>query len=189
MKFSTKCPKKCLLHHFRLSLIVVAVCAFSYVAEAVPTPAPTAAPTAAPTQKPEPTPTPDPVPASLTLTIGKAKATVELARNEETRERGLMYRTDMDDNAGMLFVLPSAEKATFWMKNTKIPLSIAFIDKNGAILEIYDMKPEDETQTVSQSTQVVYALEMNLHWFELNGVKPGDKIAVSPVPWSMLTPR
>jgi uncharacterized membrane protein (UPF0127 family) len=80
----------------------------------------------------------------------------------------------------MIFLLPAVTTATFWMKNTLIPLSIAFIDKNGVILEIHDMKPRDETITRSDSDNVAYALETNLHWFALNGVKPGDKIEPAP---------
>ena len=76
--------------------------------------------------------------------------------------------------------MPNVAQATFWMKNTLIPLSVAFLDKNGVILEIHDMKPLDETITRSDSDQMAYALEMNLHWFTLNGIKPGDKIDPPP---------
>jgi len=91
-----------------------------------------------------------------------------------------MYRTSLPDNQGMIFLLPQVTTATFWMKNTLIPLSIAFIDKNGVILEIHDMKAQDETITRSDSDQIAYALETNLHWFALNGVKLGDKIDLRP---------
>ena len=97
-----------------------------------------------------------------------------------------MYVTKMPDNDGMLFVLPVGH-AEFWMKNTLIPLSVAFIDKDGVILEIHDMQPADPTmpdnqlpRTRSDSDQVAYAIETNLHWFALNGIKPGDKITPPP---------
>src|ERR1700683_2808543 len=118
--------------------------------------------------------------AKVTLHIGKASLTTEIAATGPQQERGLMYVTKLPDNDGMIFLLPTVTTATFWMKNTLIPLSVAFIDKNGVILEIHDMKALDETITRSDSDQVAYALETNLHWFALNGVKPGDKIQPPP---------
>lgn len=126
-----------------------------------------------------PTDTVEPM-AKVTLHIGKASLTTEIAATAAQEERGLMYVTKMPDNDGMIFLLPKVTTATFWMKNTLIPLSVAFIDKNGVILEIHDMKPQDETITRSDSDQVAYALETNLHWFTLNGIKPGDKIDPAP---------
>jgi uncharacterized membrane protein (UPF0127 family) len=118
--------------------------------------------------------------AKVTLHLGKTSLTTEIAASSAQEERGLMYRPKLGDNDGMIFLLPKVTTATFWMKNTLIPLSIAFLDKNGAILEIHDMKPMDETITRSDSDQVAYALETNLHWFALNGIKPGDKIDPAP---------
>ena len=118
--------------------------------------------------------------AKVTLHIGKASLTTQIAASSAQQERGLMYVTKMPDNDGMIFLLPKITTATFWMKNTLIPLSIAFIDKDGVILEIHDMKALDETITRSDSDQVAYALETNLHWFALNGIKPGDKIDPPP---------
>ncbi len=118
--------------------------------------------------------------APVTLHIDKATLTTEIAATPAQRERGLMYREKLPDNDGMIFIMPSVGPATFWMKNTLIPLSIAFLDHKGVILEIHDMKPLDETITHSESDQVAYALETNLHWFALNGIKPGDKITPAP---------
>jgi uncharacterized protein len=118
--------------------------------------------------------------AKVTLHLGKVSLTTEIAATSAQQERGLMYVTKLGDNEGMIFLLPQVTTATFWMKNTLIPLSIAFIDKNGVILEIHDMKPMDETITRSDSDKVAYALETNLHWFSLNDVKPGDKIDPAP---------
>jgi uncharacterized membrane protein (UPF0127 family) len=124
--------------------------------------------------------------AKVTLHVGKASLTTEIAATHAQEERGLMFVTKLPDNDGMIFLLPLGP-AEFWMKNTLIPLSVAFIDKNGVILEIHDMKPGDPTvpdsllpRTRSDSDQVAYALETNLHWFALNGVKPGDKIDPAP---------
>jgi uncharacterized protein len=122
-----------------------------------------------------------------TLHIDKATLNTLVAATPDQEERGLMYVTKLPDNDGMLFMLPSITTASFWMKNTLIPLSVAFIDKNGTILEIHDMQPGDPNVpdnqlpiTRSTSDQVAFALETNLHWFALNGIKAGDKIAPPP---------
>jgi uncharacterized membrane protein (UPF0127 family) len=112
--------------------------------------------------------------------IGHATLSAEIAATEQEGEIGLMYRRSMPDNDGMLFVLP-VQRAVFWMENTYIPLSIAFLDKDGTILELHDMKALDLSHTVSDSDQVAYAIETNLHWFDLNGIKPGMKIDPPPV--------
>jgi uncharacterized membrane protein (UPF0127 family) len=121
------------------------------------------------------------------LQVGKVPITVQIADDEPKREYGLMFRPSLPDNAGMIFELPVGP-ATFWMKNTEIPLSVAFIDPDGTILEIHDMKAEDTSITRSDSANVAYALEMNLHWFALNGIKPGDRITPAPATWAHPTP-
>jgi hypothetical protein len=125
--------------------------------------------------------------AKVTLHIGKASLTTQIAATGAQQERGFMWVTKLPDNDGMIFLLPKITTAEFWMKNTLIPLSVAFIDKNGVILEIHDMQPGDPTVpdsdlpvTRSDSNQVAYALETNLHWFALNGIKPGDKLDPAP---------
>jgi uncharacterized membrane protein (UPF0127 family) len=131
--------------------------------------------------------------ATVTLHIDKASVNAKVAATPEQEERGLMYVTKMPDNDGMLFILPVGH-AEFWMKNTLIPLSVAYIDEKGAILEIHDMQPGDPSvpddqlpRTPSDSDKVAYALEMNLHWFALNGIKPGDKL--DPPPATFKTPH
>ena len=114
------------------------------------------------------------------LHIGSATLHTEVAANETQREIGLMHVAKMGDNDGMIFLMPAVERVSFWMKDTLIPLSIAFIDPNGTILEIHDMKAMDTTTLNSDSTQVAYALETNLHWFALNGIKPGDHLSPAP---------
>jgi uncharacterized membrane protein (UPF0127 family) len=124
----------------------------------------------------------------VTLHVGKAELKTEIASTPAEEERGLMFRPRLGDNEGMIFLLqPAPQTAEFWMKNTLIPLSVAFIGKDGTILEIHDMQPGDPTapdeqlpRTRSDSNQVCYALEANLHWFSLNGVKAGDKITPPP---------
>ena len=124
--------------------------------------------------------------AKTTLHIGAASLNTQIAATPAQGERGLMYVTHLPDNDGMLFVLAFGH-AEFWMKNTLIPLSVAFIDKNGVILEIHDMQPGDPNvpdrmlpRTRSDSDQVQYALETNIHWFSLNGIKSGEKILPPP---------
>ena len=97
---------------------------------------------------------------------------VEIARTDAERQRGLMDRTSLDDGAGMLFVFPEPVEVAFWMKNTLIPLSIAFIDEQGIIIDIQDMQPQDETLHYP-SGPYRYALEVPQGWFERAGVAIG----------------
>jgi uncharacterized membrane protein (UPF0127 family) len=98
---------------------------------------------------------------------------VELARTDTERARGLMYRTSLPDGEGMLFVFEREQLLSFWMKNTLIPLSIAFIRTDGRIVEIHDMKARDVT-SVNSSRSVRYALEVPQGWFTRAGIKAGD---------------
>ncbi len=103
-------------------------------------------------------------------TIG---VSVFIARTEKQRSRGLMFRKSLDENRGMLFFFEGDEYLHFWMKNTYIPLSIAYIDSNGTITEILDMEPLDETRAYPSKKPSRYALEMNRGWFRKNGISPG----------------
>ncbi len=121
------------------------------------------------------------------LSVGsQAHLKTEIARTPEQMAQGLMYRDQLADNAGMLFLFTTEKQASFWMANTKIPLSIAFLDSRGVILELYDMKPLDRSQTVSQSDRVLYALEVNQGWFALNGIKSGDRVTIAGAPLEKL---
>ncbi len=99
----------------------------------------------------------------------------EVASTEAQRARGLMYRRKMGTNKGMLFVYPKPERLSFWMKNTYLPLSIAYIDSRGSIVHIEDMKPLT-TNSHPSPKPVPYALEMNQGWFDDKGVKVGDTV-------------
>ena len=107
------------------------------------------------------------------LTVNGIEIEAEIADDSESRRTGLMYRKSMPENSGMLFIFENDQKMSFWMKNTLIPLSIAYISSGGEIMEIYDMKPES-LRPVDSINSVRYALEMNQGWFERNDVKPGD---------------
>ncbi|GHV94763.1 hypothetical protein AGMMS50293_10830 [Spirochaetia bacterium] len=105
------------------------------------------------------------------ITVLKA----EIARTQEERNQGLMYRKSLPDGQGMLFIFERDEVLSFWMKNTLIPLSIAFIASDGRIMEIRDMQPND-LNSVKSSRSVRYALETPQGWFSRAGVKTGDVV-------------
>jgi len=104
---------------------------------------------------------------------------VELAFTPDTRTCGLSNRYTLGGNNGMLFLFPDTDKRTFWMKNTHIPLSIAFMDDTGQIVMIHQMEA-DQTNTTYHSFQSVrYALEVNQGWFILHGIKAGDRVEMA----------
>jgi uncharacterized membrane protein (UPF0127 family) len=109
----------------------------------------------------------------------KVEVRVEVADNIFERARGLMDRTTLGENRGMLFVYPEERELSFWMKNTLIPLSIAFIDSERLIIDIQDMKPlDDEPPHYVSAEPAQYALEVNQGFFEKGGVKVGDRVDV-----------
>lgn len=110
-----------------------------------------------------------------TIYVKKVPLVVEVAGTPEKRRIGLMYRKEMPENRGMIFVFQEDDYRSFWMKNTRIPLSVAFISGNGIIRDIQSMEPFDERPHRS-SAKVRYALEVNQDWFTQNGIKEGDKI-------------
>ena len=115
----------------------------------------------------------------LLLTIKGKTIKVEVARTGKEQERGLMFRERMGKDEGMLFVYEREERLSFWMKNTRLPLSIAFMDKGGRIVDIQDMEPFSlETHTSAHPAR--YALEMNRGWFAREGIKVGDLVKIPP---------
>jgi len=112
----------------------------------------------------------------VTLGAGIHIIKAELAANNETRMRGLMFRKSLEPNQGMLFIFDESTRHCMWMKNTLIPLSVAFIDKEGLIVNVADMKPHDET-THCATKDVPYALEMTQGWFAGKGLKAGSRIS------------
>lgn len=113
-----------------------------------------------------------------TLIVKDKKVNIELVYTYEARGRGLMHRPKMSKNDGMLFVYPEAGTRSFYMRNTHIPLSIAYIKSDGTISEIVDLKPFDENSHPSKEL-VQFVLEMNKGWFADNGIKAGDKIDIT----------
>jgi uncharacterized membrane protein (UPF0127 family) len=112
---------------------------------------------------------PDAVPVSIT---------VEIARTAEEQAKGLMHRKELPDGEGMIFVHDRDQYLSFWMKNTIIPLSIAFIASDGRIIEIKDMQPLD-LSSVKSSRSVRYALETPQGWFTRAGIQPGDRVIIN----------
>ena len=117
----------------------------------------------------------DPALPEIALAIKNHKLTAEVAATEEARTTGLMHRRMMPENRGMLFVFSHAAPQSFWMMNTHLPLSIAFIDERGSIVNIADMKPLT-TEPHPSAGPAKYALEMNKGWFAKRGIKAGVKI-------------
>ncbi len=118
---------------------------------------------------------------TLKLMVKGITVPVEVAADNASREKGLMFRKHLPENSGMLFVMDRSDAVCLWMKNTLIPLSVAFIDKDGFIINIEKMKPQTLDIHCSKA-KAFYALEMNESWFEKNHVKPGDKISRLPLP-------
>lgn len=116
---------------------------------------------------------------TATLDVGGHAVTAEIAYTYETRQRGLMHRDSMGADKGMLFIYSDEKPRGFWMKDTRIPLSIAFADRSGTIVKIADMTPFDTTR-VPSLYPAMYALEMNQGWFAEHGIEKGAVIGGIP---------
>lgn len=109
------------------------------------------------------------------LDVAGHEVRVEIADDDEERKRGLMHRDSLPEDQGMLFVYPEEQTLSFYMRNTPIPLDIAFIDERGYIVDVQQMEPH--TEELHRSSQpALYALEMNRGWFEAHGVEEGDRV-------------
>jgi uncharacterized membrane protein (UPF0127 family) len=118
---------------------------------------------------------------TVALTINGNKLTAEVARTTEQQMTGLMYRFSLKPDHGMVFVFDRSEQRAFWMKNTYIPLSIAFVAADGRIVNIEDMAPRDEASHFSAGP-AMYAIEMRKGWFAERGIQPGDRVSGLPPP-------
>lgn len=114
-----------------------------------------------------------------TVQIKDKKIAVEIANTDSSREKGLMFRQSLPKDSGMLFIFNSDRRICMWMKNTLIPLSVAFIDAKGKIINLENMSPQT-TDLHCSSGDVRYALEMNQGWFKNNGIKAGDILTFRP---------
>ncbi len=113
--------------------------------------------------------------------VGAHPLNVEVAVSDPQRMQGLMYRRKLGRDDGMLFIFDEPAYQSMWMKNTLIPLSVAFIDADGRILNILDMEPQT-LETHTSAGPAVYAIETNKGWFEENRVKPGERVTGLPKP-------
>jgi uncharacterized membrane protein (UPF0127 family) len=127
------------------------------------------------------TPPQPPLPA-IVLKMGNTAVKAEVADEPHERMTGMMGRTEMADGEGMLFVFPAPQALSFWMRDTLVPLSVAYINADGVIREIHDLKPLDERPAFSSFRDLQYALEVPQGWFGRNGIKSGDRITGLPSP-------
>jgi len=109
------------------------------------------------------------------LQVGEHLLDTEIAETPAQKAQGLMWRETLGQDSAMLFILDDSQQQCFWMRNTLIPLTLAYIDRNGRIVEFFDMQPlSDETHCATQPAQ--FGLEVNQGWFAKKGIIPGDQI-------------
>lgn len=136
----------------------------------------------------EPTPAPGPVAPggplaaqprlpTVKLFIGTNELVTEIARTPAQMATGMMFRQSMPENEAMIFVYPAPQRVGFYMRNTTVPLSCAYLDRAGIIREIYDMQPLNEESITSVSDQIRYCLEVPQGWFSRHGVQVGAAVA------------
>lgn len=111
----------------------------------------------------------------IVLSVGGRQLTVEVAHTEPARAQGLMHRRMLPESRGMLFVFREPKHHGMWMMNTYVPLSVAFLDEQGVIINVADMEPHART-THSAARPAKYALEVNRGWFAKHGIKPGARV-------------
>jgi hypothetical protein len=115
----------------------------------------------------------------VTLSAGMHQIDAQVAQTPEQRSTGLMFRKQMPQHEGMLFAFEQPSVQCFWMKNTLLPLTAAFIADDGTLVNLADMKPQTTDSHCSEKP-VRYVLEMNQGWFAKKGIKPGMKLAGRP---------
>jgi len=113
---------------------------------------------------------------TLELSAGFHRIEAEVAATDQNRQTGLMQRKQMAPQHGMLFVFPQENTHCMWMRNTLLPLSVAFLDEEGRIINVEDMQPQTEDNHCARRP-ARYALEMNLGWFSQRGLKAGAKLS------------
>jgi uncharacterized protein len=113
---------------------------------------------------------------TIKLYLGAQEMTAEVAQTEQQQECGMMFRTNMGSNEGMIFLLPQPMRASFWMKNCPLPLSAAYIDPDGTIEEIHSLQPQDTNSVAAAAGNILYVLETPQGWFQRNGVTTGAVI-------------
>jgi len=114
---------------------------------------------------------------SIKLWLGPEELDAEVAATSAQEQTGMMFRTSLPENSGMIFIRPQPEQASFWMTNCPLPLAAAYIDPEGTILEIHELKSNDPTPVVSATDNVQFVLEVNSHWFDRHHIAPGTLIS------------
>ena len=115
----------------------------------------------------------------VTIGAGMHQIDAQVAATDEQRATGLMFRKQMPQHEGMLFIFERPSQQCFWMKNTLLPLSAAFVDDDGTVINVEDMKPQTLDSHCS-ARPVRFVLEMNQGWFAKKGIKPGARLAGAP---------
>ncbi|TVP80520.1 MAG: DUF192 domain-containing protein [Puniceicoccaceae bacterium] len=110
------------------------------------------------------------------ISIGNQPLQLQLALEPAEKQRGLMFRQELAEDQGMLFLFEGSARRGFWMRNTGIPLDIGYFDASGRLLEVHKLFPYDENTVASRSHEVMIAVETNRGWFERNNVSPGARI-------------
>ena len=131
----------------------------------------------APASVSQPKGTPQPKLPTVKLWVGTNQVTAEIASTHQQIQTGMMFRTNMAELEGMIFIFPQPTQVAFYMRNTLIPLSCAYIDSEGTILETFEMQPLNETPIPSKSHQVQFVLEMKQGWFDRHNIRPGMAIS------------
>lgn len=110
--------------------------------------------------------------------IGAQTLQLQLALTTDEQRQGLMFRKELPENHGMLFLSERPRKQGFWMKNTSLPLDIGFFDTSGRLVEVYKLFPYDESGVASRSDQILIAIETNRDWYADNNVRPGAQLDI-----------
>lgn len=110
---------------------------------------------------------------TIRLWLGPEELTTEMALTQDQEQTGMMFRTNLDEMAGMIFVFPRPNQVAFWMKNCPLPLSCAYITPDGAIAEIHDLEPYNTNSVVASSGEIQYVLEVNQGWFTRHHIETG----------------
>ena len=114
---------------------------------------------------------------TIKLWLGPEQMTTEMALTEKQERTGMMFRTNMAENEGMIFVFDHPQQASFWMDNCVLPLSAAYMDTEGLILEIHDLQPHDTNLVLSATDDIEFVLETPQGWFQRHNIKTGTIVA------------
>jgi hypothetical protein len=123
----------------------------------------------------------------LEIQIGGKTIEVQIAHKQHEMSKGLMHRSSMGENRGMLFFYGPPKQMSFWMQNTKLALDIGYFTADGILREIYPMYPMDLRSVKSRRSDLLMALEMNQGWYAKNGIKPGDSFDLESLKTALLS--